>query len=294
MTEPILSIRQLTKQYGNLKALDEFSADFVHGIYGILGANGAGKSTLMNLISDSISRDSGEILYKGTDILKWRKEFRKKLGVMPQEQGLYEQMSAYSFLMYMSKLKGIPGRDADRQVKELLGQMNLGDVAFKKLGGFSGGMRQRVLLAQALLGNPEILLLDEPTAGLDPQERIRIRNLIAELSENRVILLATHIVSDIEQISGRILLMKQGKLVCIKTAAELTEELTPMVRESRVEPEMLKEWYARYRIGRVSHKADGLYARILGEPYPPEAVPVDGADLEDVYLYYLGESVWEN
>lgn len=243
-----LRIEGLTKQYGQKKALDAFSVTFTEGLYGILGANGAGKSTLMNLITDNISRTSGEILFDGTDILKLGKAFRTKVGYMPQQQGFYEQFSGRAFLHYMAELKEIPRKQAKVQVEELLKLVNLDGDAHRKVGGYSGGMKQRLLLAQALLGDPSILILDEPTAGLDPKERIRLRNYIADLGQNKIVLLATHIVSDIETIAGQVVLMQDGKLVRQGSVEELLEEM----KEKQVTP-----------IG-------------------------GNLSLEDVYLYYLG------
>lgn len=208
-----LEIKHLTKRYGDKTALDDFSYCFDAGIYGILGANGAGKTTLMNLITDNVRRDAGEILFNGTDVLKLGKRFRSVLGYMPQQQGMYPDFSARAFLLYMAELKEIPRKQAREQVEVLLEMVNLQDAAHKKLGGFSGGMRQRVLLAQALLGDTAVLILDEPSAGLDPRERLRIRKYIAELASDRIVFLTTHIVSDIESIAKDVLLMKQGKLV---------------------------------------------------------------------------------
>ena len=208
-----LEIKHLTKRYGDKTALDDFSYCFDAGIYGILGANGAGKTTLMNLITDNVRRDAGEILFNGTDVLKLGKRFRSVLGYMPQQQGMYPDFSARAFLLYMAELKEIPRKQAREQVEALLEMVNLQVAAHKKLGGFSGGMRQRVLLAQALLGDTAVLILDEPSAGLDPRERLRIRKYIAQLASDRIVFLTTHIVSDIESIAKDVLLMKQGKLV---------------------------------------------------------------------------------
>ena len=208
-----LTIQNLTKTYGNKVALREFSYTFTPGIYGILGANGAGKSTLMNLITDNVKRDSGSILWNGTDILKLGREFRREVGYMPQQQGMYPDYSARDFLCYMAAVKELPWKESQRQIEELLAVVNLSDDAHKRLGGFSGGMRQRVLLEQALLGNPKILILDEPTAGLDPKERLRLRQYISDLAKNKIVFLTTHIVSDIESIANDVLLMKQGELV---------------------------------------------------------------------------------
>jgi len=208
-----LRIEHLTKKYGEKIALRDFTYTFTPGIYGILGANGAGKSTLMNLITDNVKRNEGQILWNGTEILKLGKDFRAKLGYMPQQQGMYNDFSARAFLRYMAQINEIPKKQADEQIEQLLDVVNLREDAHKKVGGFSGGMRQRVLLAQALLGDPQILILDEPTAGLDPRERLRLRRYISDLAQNRIVFLTTHIVSDIESIAGDVLLMKQGELV---------------------------------------------------------------------------------
>ena len=208
-----LTIQNLTKTYGSKVALREFSYTFTPGIYGILGANGAGKSTLMNLITDNVKRDSGSILWNGTDILKLGREFRREVGYMPQQQGMYPDYSARDFLCYMAAVKELPRKKSRRQIEELLAVVNLSEDAHKRLGGFSDGMRQRVLMAQALLGDPKILILDEPTAGLDPKERLRLRQYISDLAQNKIVFLTTHIVSDIESIANDVLLMKQGELV---------------------------------------------------------------------------------
>ena len=220
-----LNIANLTKKYGEKVALRDFSYTFTPGIYGILGANCAGKSTLMNLITDNVKRNEGQILWNGTDILKQGASFRALLGYMPQQQGMYSDFSARAFLRYMADVKGLKRKQSNKQIEELLELVNLKADAHKKLGGFSGGMRQRVLLAQALLGEPQILILDEPTAGLDPKERLRLRKYIADLAENRIVFLTTHIVSDIESIATDVLLMKDGALVKHGTPEELVQSV---------------------------------------------------------------------
>lgn len=220
-----LCIEGLTKRYGQKVALRDFSYTFTPGIYGILGANGAGKTTLMNLITDNVKRDQGKILYNGTEVLEIGRSFRALLGYMPQQQGMYHDFSARAFLRYMAQMKQVPHKQARLQIEELLELVNLKEDAHKKVGGFSGGMRQRVLLAQALLGEPKILILDEPTAGLDPKERLRLRQYIADLASDRIVFLTTHIVSDIESIAQDVLLMKDGELVQHGSPEELIKRV---------------------------------------------------------------------
>ncbi len=220
-----LKLENITKNYGSFTALDHLSLTFETGICGILGANGAGKSTMMNLITDNIKRDGGAITFEGREILEMGDEFRAVLGYMPQQQGIYERMTALSFVTYMGRLKGLKGRVLQEQAEQVLRLTNLWDVRHKAVGQFSGGMKQRALLAQALLGDPKVLILDEPTAGLDPRERMRIRDFIKELSKERIVLLATHIVSDIETIADKVILMKKGKVVSMDTPANLIASL---------------------------------------------------------------------
>lgn len=221
----MLQVKNLKKSYGSKVALKDFSYTFEDGIYGMLGANGAGKSTLMNLLTDNVKRDSGNILYDGKEILSMGSAYRELIGYMPQQQGFYENFSARMFLFYMAELKGIKKKEAKKQIEELLSIVNLESVADKKIGGFSGGMKQRVLLAQALLGKPKILILDEPTAGLDPKERVNFRNYIHRLSENKIILLATHVVGDVETVADKILIMKDGELVANDNPQKLVESV---------------------------------------------------------------------
>ena len=234
-----LRLTDVTKKYGEKTALDCFSYCVQPGIYGILGANGAGKSTMMNLITDNLRRNGGSITLGGEDIQKMGIRYRRILGYMTQQQGLYEGMTAESFLVYMARLKEVPRKAVATEVNRVLEMTNLTDVRHKKIGSFSGGMKQRVLLAQALLGDPKVLILDEPTAGLDPRERARLRDHIYRLAQDRIVLLATHIVSDIEAIADSILLLKQGKLLRSGTAGELIGSLpvdwTPVLHAPSLE-----------------------------------------------------------
>ena len=292
-----LQLEHLSKTYGTVHALKDISYTFKPGIYGILGANGAGKSTMINLITDNVARDKGSaggsILYDGQDILKLGSRFRGIIGYMPQQQGFYEDFSPKAFLRYMAEIKGIKGKNekgqtVKEQIDELLEVVNLTGVAYKKIGGFSGGMKQRVLLAQALLGDPDILILDEPTAGLDPKERIAIRNYIAELSRNKIILFATHVVSDIECIADYVLLLKKGEIIAMGTPVELIEKMHGKVAEITCTLDEVGKLQEKYHIGNIRQRKNGIALRLVGDELPDEAVMVDeNIDLEDVYLYYF-------
>ena len=292
-----LALENLSKTYGTVQALKGVSYTFEPGVYGILGANGAGKSTMINLITDNVSRDSGsaggKVTYDGEDILTLGKKFRSLVGYMPQQQGFYEDFSPKAFLKYMAEIKGVKGKDAEgrtvnQQIDHLLEVVNLTNVAYKKIGGFSGGMKQRVLLAQALLGNPKILILDEPTAGLDPKERIGIRNYIAELSKDKIILFATHVVSDIECIADKVLLVKSGEIIATGTPVQLIEKMHGKVAEITCTLDEVSGLQEKYKVGNIRQRKNGLALRIVGDELPEEAVNVDdNIDLEDVYLYYF-------
>lgn len=292
-----LQLENLSKTYGTVQALKSINYTFTPGIYGILGANGAGKSTMINLITDNVARNKGkegvQIYYDGEDILKLGKKFRALIGYMPQQQGFYEDFSPKAFLKYMAEIKGVKGKNekgqtVKEQIDELLEIVNLTKVAYKKIGGFSGGMKQRVLLAQALLGDPKILILDEPTAGLDPKERIGIRNYIAELSKDKIILFATHVVSDIECIADKVLLLKNGEIIATGTPVELISKMHDKVGEIKCTLSDVEKLQEQYKVGNIRQREDGLALRIVGDTLPDEAVKVnDNIDLEDVYLYYF-------
>ena len=217
-----LSLNGVNKHYGQKHALIDFDYDFHDGVYGLLGPNGAGKSTMMNLITQNIPADpDSEILWNGEDIGKLQAKYRRKIGFMPQQQELYPSFTASRFVGYLAALKGIKKEKIESEVERVLDLVELSEQADQKLGGFSGGMKQRVLIAQALLGNPKLLILDEPTAGLDPKQRVITRNLISRLSKDKIVIISTHIVSDIETIADRILLIKQGELIDEGTVPEL-------------------------------------------------------------------------
>jgi ABC-type multidrug transport system ATPase subunit len=290
-----LRINELKKSYGKVEALKGITYTFKPGVYGLLGANGAGKSTMINLITDNLGRDKngGTISYldetignEAIDILKLGAKFRAKIGFMPQQQGFYEDFTPKSFLKYMASVKGI--KNQNKQIDELLQIVNLEKVAYKRIGGFSGGMKQRVLLAQALLGDPQILILDEPTTGLDPKERINIRNYIAKLGKEKIILFATHVVSDIECIADKVLLLKNGEIIADGTPRDLIELMDGKVGEIKINLDELDDYQRRYKIGNVRQRKEGLVLRIVDDNLPDEVKRVDNnIDLEDVYLYYF-------
>ena len=218
-----LVIDRVSKQYKNKIAVDGMSLTLGKGIYGLLGANGAGKTTLMRMLCGILTPTSGTITYDGIDVSQ--EEYRAILGYLPQDFGYYPEFSGKDFLLYMAALKGLGKSYAKKCVEELLELVSLKDVAKKKIKTYSGGMKQRLGIAQALLNNPQILILDEPTAGLDPKERVRFRNLIADLGKENIVILSTHIVSDIDRIADRILMMNQGRLVFNGTRDEITQDL---------------------------------------------------------------------
>lgn len=282
----MLEIRNLTKKYGDFTALNNLNLSLDKGVYGILGANGAGKSTFLNLITDNIPRTSGHILYYGHEILSLKEKFRKRLGYTPQLQGMYEDFSAGQFMRYMGALKGMRYRECKKQTGELLELVGLDKVSHNKLGSFSGGMRQRVLLATAMLGNPDILILDEPTAGLDPEERIRLRNHIAEISENRTVLLATHVVDDIECIASKVILMKKGCLLRFDSPSVLMDEIAGKVGEYHGTFEEVCRLKEKYGKGQTIRRRDGFVFRAAEKDLPESFIRVSDITLEDVYLYY--------
>ena len=284
-----LRISHLTKDFDGFKAVNNFSFSMDCGVYGLLGVNGAGKTTLMRMLTTLMHPTSGQITWDGEDVFAMDGKYRMLLGYLPQDFGYYPDFSVYDYLMYIAALKGIRPTIAKQRVKELLKQVGLVKARNKKMKTLSGGMKRRAGIAQAMLNDPKILILDEPTAGLDPSERIRFRNLISELSEDRIVLLSTHIVSDIEYIANDILLMKDGQLVISGTSEEIIDSMPESVWIAYVSKSSIDACLKRFKVSNVKNIPGGAELRIISRKQPTEnAVQVD-ATLEDVFLYYFGE-----
>ncbi len=283
-----LRFEHLDKYYGKNHALRDFSCTLTEGVHGLLGPNGAGKSTLLNILSGNLPQSGGRIVYEGKEIRKMGPDFLRILGYMPQQQAYYDRFTAEEFLGYMGALRGMERKAVAVRITEVLRQVELEDVRNQRIGSFSGGMKQRLLLAQAILGDPGILILDEPTAGLDPKQRISIRNLIASISTQKIVILSTHIVSDIAGIAKDILLLKEGRLLDRDGPVGLTASLQGKVHEIHCPAEELGSLQQRYPLSRMIAQGEGFCLRILSEDPPEGAKPVQ-PDLEDVYLWRFGE-----
>ena len=284
-----VTIQNLSKKYKGKPALNQFSAQLHSGVYGLLGTNGAGKTTLLNSFMGIIPTDGGEIFIDGKNIRDMGSDFLSNIGYLPQYPQFYRDFTVKNFLQYMCVLKGISRAKGRERIAELLNTVNLTDAADKKIGALSGGMRQRLGIAQAMLSDPGILILDEPTAGLDPRERIRFRNLLSQFSEGRIILIATHIVSDIEFIANEILLLHQGQLLRSGSPADLCDELTGKVWALELNVSDVPRELIHHTISNMAREGSGVRMRILAEEKPhPDAVPVK-ANLEEVFLYHCGE-----
>jgi len=282
-----LRIENLTKAYGRKVALRDFSATLTSGIYGLLGPNGAGKSTLMKIITENLSPNEGRILVDGIPSGELGADYRAMLGYMPQQQGMYPHFTARRFLQYIAGLKGIVGPKAAEEIERVTALVNMTEYLDKRLGTFSGGMKQRILIAQAVLGSPKILILDEPTAGLDPKERIRIRNLISQIALDRIVILATHVVSDIEYIAKEILMLKNGSLVCQLRPSELLQQMKGKVFEIRVPDDSVDDVQDQYLVGNIRmDENEKIWVRVIDDVRPDwEEVQEVMPTLEDVYLY---------
>ena len=289
-----LIIKNISKEFKDKIAVDKFSVTLSSGIYGLLGPNGSGKTTLMRILADVSSASSGDILVNGESKNKLGAEYRDLIGYVPQNIGFYKNFTAEKFLYYVAALKGVDKNIEKSKIDELLKFVNLEQDRKRRIGKFSGGMKQRLGIAQALLNDPKILILDEPTAGLDPNERIRFKNLIAQLSKGKIVILSTHIVSDIEFIANEVLVMKDGKLVEKASLEEILDTVRGKVYTLSVNECDLDEVENKFKISSMIRNNSGINVRVVGDKKPNinkfkyiEEEP----NLEDVFLYYFNESV---
>ena len=284
-----LELDGLTKEFGDFTAVNHINLTMTNGVYGLLGVNGAGKTTLMRMLCTLLKPTSGTICCNGKDIFNMDSEYRKLLGYLPQDFGFYPEFTVEDYLLYIAALKVIRPVVAKKRVKELISKVGLSKAAHKKMKKLSGGMKRRAGIAQAMLNNPKILILDEPTAGLDPNERIRFRNLISELSEDRLVLLSTHIVSDIEYIANEIWLMKDGEVLHKGSIEELINSMTETVWECLVPKNRVSDFMEKYKISNMKSEINQIMLRIISHEKPVENAMRVEASLEDVFLYYFGE-----
>lgn len=288
-----LNITDLTKEFAGMQAVNHLSITMGSGVYGLLGVNGAGKTTLMRMLCTLLRPTSGQITCNGKDIFAMDGEYRKLLGYLPQDFGFYPEFTVEDYLHYIAAIKGLRPIVAQKRVKNLIAAVGLQKAAHKKMKKLSGGMKRRAGIAQAMLNDPKILILDEPTAGLDPNERIRFRNLISELAEERLVLLSTHIVSDVEYIANEILLMKDGTLVHRGTAEELITSMQQQVWRCYISKQQVGQLLKQYKISNMKSDAQGVEVRIISERKPFSNAILEEANLEDVFLYYFGEKAGE-
>ncbi|MCQ4699157.1 ABC transporter ATP-binding protein [Paeniclostridium sordellii] len=287
----MLHIKDITKNYGEFCVLKDINIEFENGIYGILAPNGSGKTTLIKIITTLIFPSEGEILFKGKNILDIGEDYRSLLGYLPQRFGYYKNYSPETFLMYIAALKGIRKEDAEKRIKELLDMVALSDVTNKKMKKFSGGMIQRVGIAQALLNDPKILILDEPTAGLDPKERVRFRNLLSELSRDRIIIISTHIVSDIEAIANQVIMIKDRVIIHKDTIDKICNVLDKKVFEIDIENEDIVEFRKNYLILGQRQQKNKIRVRFISDIKESDKWEEVYPNLEDVFLYEYQDKI---
>nr|WP_308741972.1 ABC transporter ATP-binding protein [uncultured Anaerocolumna sp.] len=284
-----LEIKKLTKSYGNKNANNNITLTLENGVYGLLGPNGAGKTTLMKQIATLIKPTSGEIIYNDKNIYSIEENYRGVIGYLPQEFGAYKNFSAKKFLQYVAALKGVDKREANRKIDELLKLVGLYEVRNKAVGKFSGGMKRRVGIAQVLLNDPKIIILDEPTAGLDPQERTRFRNLLSEISKDKIIILSTHIISDIESIAKETIMIKEGKIIMKGSHREILSDMNGKVYRIRTRDEdQLAEIQQKYKVVNLQRGIDFTELRIVSDKVMTYAnAEVIEPKFEDVYMFYF-------
>ena len=283
-----LTVENLSKNYrGGVQALRNVQLSLKPGVLGLLGPNGAGKSTLMRILATIKQASYGRVLWNDNDIANNPDSLRDVLGYLPQDFGVYPNLSAIEFLDYLAAVKGIPAAAASQRISELLALVNLADVAKRPLGGYSGGMRQRVGIAQALLNDPQLLIVDEPTAGLDPEERVRFRNLLSELSGERIVILSTHIVSDVEAVATDIAILAHGQLLAHGAPESLLSQVTGKIWEVVVPSVELPSLRGKYLVSSTAHRSDGVHARVVADSAPSTAARQLEPSLEDAYLAVL-------
>ena len=288
-----LQLQELNKQYGTKCAVNNVSATLTSGVYGLLGANGAGKTTLMRMICGVLKPTSGSIRLNGKSIGELGERYYTHLGYMPQDFGFYPDFTAREFMLYMAAVKGLDKRVAKTRTQDLLHMVNLDDVADKKIKSYSGGMKQRLGIAQAELNNPSILILDEPTAGLDPKERVRFRNLISDFAKEKIIILSTHIVSDVSYIADTILLMKNGSFLLQEPMATVTDNIRGKVWEILVDERNADEYSRKFSVVNLHHENNKVRLRIIDEIAPMDDAIAVSPSLEDLFLYHFGEETRE-
>ncbi len=286
-----LTIQNLGKQYKrDFWGLKDFSLEIKPGILGLLGPNGAGKSTLMRILATITDVTEGKVLWNGVDIAKQPNELRQVLGYLPQDFGVYPNLNAIEFLTYMAAIKGLDERVMRRRIDELIQLVNLADAAKHPLGGYSGGMKQRIGIAQALLNDPQLLIVDEPTAGLDPEERMRFRTLLADLSGARIVILSTHIVSDIEATAASIAIIRKGKLIIHDLPERILQSVEGKVWTWIISSEDLPAIRENHLISSTARRSDGVHVRVIADQKPQQQAELVPATLEDAYLYQVEEA----
>lgn len=289
-----LEMNNLTKKFGDFTAVKQLNLSMTRGVYGLLGKNGAGKTTFMRMLCTLLTPTEGNILCDGRDIFKMEGEYRKLLGYLPQDFGFYPEFTVRDYLLYIASIKGLPPAVAKKRTKELLAAVGLEKYAGRKMKKLSGGMKRRAGIAQAMMNHPKILILDEPTAGLDPNERIRFRNLISEFSEDGLVLLSTHIVSDVEYIANDIWLMNEGEIVRQGTPKQITESMKQKVWECLVEKRAVPLLARQYKISNMKADTQGVQVRVIAGEKPAEYAKEAVPSLEDAFLYYFGEEAGDN
>ncbi|MVO74713.1 ATP-binding cassette domain-containing protein [Paeniclostridium sordellii] len=285
-----LTLKNITKVFKDKIAVNDFNVTLTSGVYGLLGPNGAGKTSLMRIIADVSNATSGEVYLNGKSKTELGADYRDVLGYLPQDVGFYKSFTAQKFLEYVATLKGIDKEKASIKIDKLLKFVNLEKDRKRKIGKFSGGMKQRLGIAQALLNDPKILILDEPTAGLDPNERIRFKNLIAEISRDKIVILSTHIVSDVEFIANEILIMRDGELVEKATPVEILNSIRGKVHSLKIKEDLLHKVQSKFKVSNIIRDHEHIMVRVVGDENPLiDGVEVidESPNLEDLFLYYF-------